>query len=314
MKLNEKIIEIRKKNGLSQEEFGEKIGVSRQAVSKWESEQAKPDIDKIKEIAKQFNLSFDYLLNDDINNEENHQETKKQSKPSFKKWLKVIGILLLIYLLISIYKFITLYRIYKIADSFSENNYWMNQEFEMPNGSTTNRDVTKIGEKQIEEIYNYSMDDINLKDEYGNVMPYAIQYVDSSSKIAYTLNYDSDKKMYVYSNLKDICISDEEWLQTLDIENAIKETTLSLIPSNFKDILLQSINPMSFVSNHEINITSLNKTKSQIILSDDYLVIGYYLQTEFGKTLTITLSYDYVQDHFDELEDPLETYSNKIVK
>ena len=313
MKLNEKIIEIRKKNGLSQEEFGEKINVSRQAVSKWESEQAKPDIDKIKEIAKNFNLSFDYLLNDEID-EEIQQESKKQRKISFKKWLNVIGIILTIYLLISIYKFITLYRIYKIADSFSENNYWMNQEFVMPNGSTIRRDVTKIGDKQIEEMYNNSIDTVNLKDEYDNIMPYAIQYVDSTEKIAYMLNYDTDKKMYLYSNLKDTSIDEEEWLQRFEIENTIKETTLSLIPSSFMDILLQSINPMSFVSNHEINIMSLNKIKSRIILSDDYLVIGYYLQTKLGETLTITLSYDYVQDHFDELEDPLEIYSNKIVK
>ena len=61
-------------------------------------------------------------------------------------------------------------------------------------------------------------------------------------------------------------------------------------------------------------IGTLHYMITEVILSDDYLVIGYYLQTEFGKTLTITLSYDYVQDHFDELEDPLETYSNKIVK
>ena len=76
MKLYEKIIKLRKEKGLSQEEFGNAINVSRQAVSKWESEQTKPDIDKLKDIAKFFDVSYDYLLNDEIDNIE---ETKKES-------------------------------------------------------------------------------------------------------------------------------------------------------------------------------------------------------------------------------------------
>ena len=102
MKLNEKIIELRKKNGLSQEEFGEKINVSRQAISKWESEQTKPDIDKIKEIAKQFNVSFDYLLNDEIDTEETKNDTKN-NKRKHKTILKIILLIIVIYILISLY-------------------------------------------------------------------------------------------------------------------------------------------------------------------------------------------------------------------
>ena len=66
MKLSEKIIKLRKEKGLSQEEFGDKINVSRQAVSKWENDETKPDIDKIQEIVKKFDVSFEYLLNDEI--------------------------------------------------------------------------------------------------------------------------------------------------------------------------------------------------------------------------------------------------------
>ena len=313
MKLSDKIIEIRKKNGLSQEEFGEKINVSRQAVSKWESEQANPDIDKIKEISKQFNVSFDYLLNDEIDKEINYSE-QIQTKRNFKKYLKFIGILLIIYLLISIYKFITLFRMYKIADSFSENNFWMSQEIEISNRDNTSRNITKVGNKQITEMYGRSANDDNLIDEYGNVMPYAIEYIDGDAKIAYILNYEKEKEMYVYSNLKDACVDEEEWVQRLEIENIIKETTLSLIPSNAKDLLLQSINPLSFVSNHKISINHLDKTKYQVFLSDDYLVTDYYVQDQFGETFRVNLSYDYVQDHFDDLENPLVTYSSKILK
>ena len=62
----DKIIELRKKNGCSQEELAEKLGVSRQAVSKWEGAQSVPDIQRILEMSKLFGVSTDYLLKDDM--------------------------------------------------------------------------------------------------------------------------------------------------------------------------------------------------------------------------------------------------------
>ncbi|MBR1797436.1 MAG: helix-turn-helix transcriptional regulator [Clostridiales bacterium] len=65
MILSSKITELRKRNGLSQEELGDKIGVSRQAVSKWEMGSAVPDINKIMAMAKYFGVSTDFLLKDE---------------------------------------------------------------------------------------------------------------------------------------------------------------------------------------------------------------------------------------------------------
>ena len=65
MKLYEKITLYRKKNGLSQEELAEKIGVSRQAVSKWETGDALPEITKLKALAETFNVTVDFLLDDE---------------------------------------------------------------------------------------------------------------------------------------------------------------------------------------------------------------------------------------------------------
>lgn len=69
MILADKLIWLRKKNGLSQEEFAEKIDVSRQAVSRWEGAQTYPDLPKIILISKLFDVSTDYLLIDDIEDE-----------------------------------------------------------------------------------------------------------------------------------------------------------------------------------------------------------------------------------------------------
>ena len=67
MILADKIVENRKKNGWSQEELAEKLGVSRQSVSKWESAQAVPDLKKILQLSEVFGVSTDYLIKDEIN-------------------------------------------------------------------------------------------------------------------------------------------------------------------------------------------------------------------------------------------------------
>lgn len=62
----DKLIDLRKKNGMSQEELAEKMNVSRQSVSKWEGAQSMPDLNKIVAISKIFGVTTDYLLNDEI--------------------------------------------------------------------------------------------------------------------------------------------------------------------------------------------------------------------------------------------------------
>ena len=66
MILADKIMENRKKNGWSQEELADRLGVSRQSVSKWEGAQAVPDMKKIIQMSELFGVSTDYLLRDDI--------------------------------------------------------------------------------------------------------------------------------------------------------------------------------------------------------------------------------------------------------
>ncbi len=65
MTFGEKLKEARKEAKLSQEEFAEKIGVSRSAIAKWESDRGMPDVENLKVIASLLNISVDYLLDDD---------------------------------------------------------------------------------------------------------------------------------------------------------------------------------------------------------------------------------------------------------
>ena len=70
MILADKIIRLRKKNGWSQEELAYKMNVSRQAVSKWEGAQTIPDLEKILQLSFLFGVTTDYLLKDEIEDEE----------------------------------------------------------------------------------------------------------------------------------------------------------------------------------------------------------------------------------------------------
>lgn len=65
MSIGQKILELRTKHGLTQEQFAEKLGVSRQSVSKWEMEQSLPETDKVVLISKLFTADINEILLDD---------------------------------------------------------------------------------------------------------------------------------------------------------------------------------------------------------------------------------------------------------
>ncbi|MDE6662525.1 MAG: helix-turn-helix domain-containing protein [Lachnospiraceae bacterium] len=70
MTLGEKIFKLRTERGLSQETFGDKLGVSRQSVSKWETDQSLPELEKIIALSEFFGVSTDYLLKDTLEEDE----------------------------------------------------------------------------------------------------------------------------------------------------------------------------------------------------------------------------------------------------
>ncbi len=71
-----RLVELRKKNNLSQEELAAKLGLSRQAVSKWERAEASPDTDNLICLAKIYGVSLDELLKTDVSEEEIAQDVR----------------------------------------------------------------------------------------------------------------------------------------------------------------------------------------------------------------------------------------------
>ena len=312
MKISEKIIKLRKSNNLSQEEFGNKINVSRQAISKWENDEAKPDTEKIREIVKKFNISYEYLLNDEIENEEKIENTSTK-KSKRKVILKVVLTIFIIYFLICIYKFITFYRFYLVANSFSEKNYSIvridNYENDVHGKNKLITEIKKVDNTILEMTYS---DSKIIKDENGNRKPYLITYTDIDNRKAYCLTYDYDKEKYIYFNIEDSLENNDVFLD----RNDIKRLTLDVIPSNFKQILLCSVNPMVYyvdIVNHEIKNYDLKEQGNlSVKLSHNYLAEKTELKTKKDKIVS-EYSYDYVQDHFDKIDDPLEKYKDEII-
>ena len=92
MTLNSKIAYCRKKAGMSQEELGEVIGVSRQAISKWETGESTPEVGKLLLLAKAFGVTTDWLLSDEepiLEKEE--EEPQVNENPYYHKTMDDIG-------------------------------------------------------------------------------------------------------------------------------------------------------------------------------------------------------------------------------
>ena len=110
MTIGVKIQNLRKQRGLSQEQLAETLGVSRQAVSKWEAEQSVPDIDKIILICEYFGVTTDYILrNEEMSCMEaiqsintNKNEDKEESKENEKKSALLLTVAVMLYILCAV--------------------------------------------------------------------------------------------------------------------------------------------------------------------------------------------------------------------
>lgn len=99
MSLGNSLFDARKKKGLSQEEVAEKLGVSRQTISKWETEETVPDIYQAKKLAKIYGLSLDELIDADLDQKEieeviKNTDEKKEAKINWTNaWSKKYPVL-----------------------------------------------------------------------------------------------------------------------------------------------------------------------------------------------------------------------------
>lgn len=121
MTLGEKIAKQRKELNYTQEQLADILGVSRQSISKWESDIAYPETEKLIELGKIFDCSMDYLLKEDVMEKGGAQDSilseiskkaiTQENKEKTKKILKIVGIILGVVLAIDIVSMILYFYI-----------------------------------------------------------------------------------------------------------------------------------------------------------------------------------------------------------
>lgn len=125
MTLGEKIAKQRKELNYTQEQLADILGVSRQSISKWESNIAYPETDKLIELGRLFDCSMDYLLKEEVNEKnaaqasgftEKVEEISKKvmtnnNKNKAKKILKIVGIIFAIALIVDVISLILYFLI-----------------------------------------------------------------------------------------------------------------------------------------------------------------------------------------------------------
>ena len=211
MKFNEKLIQLRKKyeihNNWNTSSYHNKyssktcnsfakINVSRQTISKYESGLSTPEMDKLIELAKVFEISIDELVGEEKNTI--IPEEKNKNKNVRKIIIKLLITILVLYIILFAYKCIRLTYFYLRANSFNEKNYIMVQNFEDENGNLSTSQVTKkVGDSILFETISY-----------GDEKPSYIEYVKLKDKTAYELIYNKSEGKYTYRRF---CIRRRNW-------------------------------------------------------------------------------------------------------
>ena len=184
MSFGKNINKLRKKAGYSQEELGDKIGVTRQTISKWELEQTSPSLSDINKIAQVFSVKIDDLIKDEKDNNSNTEETvlKKNNKYS-----KVIFILLLItflfLILICIYRFYVIFNVKLWLDkaaSFDNDNYFI-EEIISQDGKIVENDKMYFYKEKIKYVKGNLLNNFEI-DSYEIIDDEFYYFVDNKDK------------------------------------------------------------------------------------------------------------------------------------
>ena len=156
MTLGEKIFELRKKCGLSQEQLGDMVNVTRQTISNWELGETAPNPEQLKLLSKALNISIDELLDNDIQNVvvEKVSNTEKLAGLVLKilKFLGIIFIIVLVIDVISFGRFVEYHgasTICEIEDKEYEIEFGTDKKFSCKNCSNEMKE-------QIKEIIDFN--------------------------------------------------------------------------------------------------------------------------------------------------------------
>ena len=127
MTLGNKIQKLRKQNGMSQEKLAEELGVTRQAVSKWELDAALPDIGNVVALSQLFGVTTDYLLKDDVQTDappDNKHKNRNSSRKRLAGIICMIAGAASIFLTYLISRFVPVMTPIRVYNDRQWQNHW----------------------------------------------------------------------------------------------------------------------------------------------------------------------------------------------
>ena len=262
MSFEKNLESLRKQKGWSQDDLADRLNLTRQAVSKWETGSSKPDIDNVKNISQLFSVKIDDLLNNEVVEDKavSLNFEKKEKRENIIKTIKfAIIALVIVYLITVIYKFASLLIIvngvqkyanlnnyHYVITTYDENGLKEKEECWFKDG--VSKTVNTIFEEGI--IKDKSNTCINYNLEYGyieNLLNSEKMNIDYNNYIIFHQGYDQGKQLW--SNFPSI-------LKQLSI----------------KDLFLEAINFKAIYIKEENDKISLSMQENVIMLDDNTLL------------------------------------------
>lgn len=238
MKFYEKLIILRKKALLSQEELAEKLDVTRQTISKWELGQSKPDIDKLQMMSKLFEVDVNTLINEDISLEDKG-ETKEDKNNKKEDGDRKFILYILIIIFIASLAFLT----YRVGTDIKAKKDEIKEELR--------KEKEKAEKKQEEEEKKQQEleDKINKEQE-----EYHENFSKDSFNSTFEMNQGTKSGMFAKSQVDNIIKNNKKDKEHL-IEVIFDGTSYGTDPSNISNVKnkLQEFNGNKF-QEYEISL------------------------------------------------------------
>lgn len=314
MKFGDKLSLLRRKNGLSQEELGEKLNVTRQTISKWELGQSKPDTDKLIEISKLLNADFNQLANDDIIMQDNLSNNNTKSDDVHpRKWLLVVLVIVAIIIIIILLNKIVIdkkerdknknsWGIFDIFEEFGVDDFEIksfNSKFELRAGTEYGSSVSNLlddiiinNKKNSEHIITVVFDDSSTS--VANEIKDFKKNLDNLTKYEVSIDYDDNG----FANIITIeTIKEEDKVET---ENKVDDFEIKRFNGKFE--LRAGTKYGSSVVWLLDDVITNNKTNSEHIISVSYNAINTTDENEIRnikKSLDTWTEYEVILNYDD---------------
>lgn len=279
MKFSEKLMNLRRSKGWSQDEFAQQIGVTRQTVSKWELDQTVPDMNKLIDISKVFGISLDELVNDmeDSSSENTYEEGIRENPVKNASNDSIVKILIIVIVIGCIIGGIV----------------WIKQKNDEKNAQILSDTMNQLGTTATDIVNQFGSTATNIinKEENNDMNAASNMFSEMSNSIADVYGKQSNKIMEDFNNK-----SEEYKRETTSMEEENKKFAFNMRLKNMQGtqsefMLSQDLDEVVTSNktnkNHLIEVTYNGITSTE---EDDIVAIKHSLKD--GNKYEVSVDYD----------------------